>query len=81
MLNMAKKVPYRTKLRRTKVTKFFGGDENFVRRKILSDEHFVQKFFYVTVNDRLSAHCRDFRNNTKLPIDKKFLSGESDENF
>ena len=39
------KIPYRTKLRRTKVTNFFGGDENFVRRKILSDESFVQFFF------------------------------------
>ena len=47
-------IPYRTKLRRTKVTKFFWGDENFV--------HIF--FINVTVNDRLSANCRDFRNNT-----------------
>ena len=29
-------LPYRTKQCRRKVTKFFAGDENFVRRKILS---------------------------------------------
>ena len=58
-------IAYRTKLRRTKVTKFFGGDENFVQRKIWSDEN-LSKFIFlnVTVNDRLSAHCRDFRINT-----------------
>ena len=59
------------------MTKYFGGDENF-----------VQTFFYVTVNDRLSAHCRDFRNNTKFPMDKIFcwtkvtkISNGDDENF
>ena len=31
-------IPYRTKQCRTKVTKFFAGDENFDRRKILSGE-------------------------------------------
>ena len=29
----SKDVPYRTKQCRTKVTKFFAGNENFVRRK------------------------------------------------
>ena len=70
------------KLRRTKVTKFFGGDENFVRRKFGPN-----LFLNVTLNDRLSAHCRDFRNNTKFSMDKifcrtkvtKFSNG--DENF
>ena len=39
-------IPYRTKKCRTKVTKFFESDENFVRRNILSDEKFCpnQKF-------------------------------------
>ena len=70
------------------MTKFFGGDENFVRRKIWYDENFVQIFFLnVTVNDRLSAHCRDFRNNTKLSMDKIFCRtkvtkiSNGDENF
>ena len=36
----SKDVPYRTKQCRTKVTKFFAGNENFVRRKFLSDENF-----------------------------------------
>ena len=31
-------VPYRKKLSRTKVTKFFEGDEKFCSTKILSDE-------------------------------------------
>ena len=31
-------VPYRKKLSRTKVTKFFGGDEKFCSTKILSDK-------------------------------------------
>ena len=29
--------------RRTKVAKISNGDENFVRRKILSDENFVRR--------------------------------------
>ena len=33
-------IPYRTKLRRTKVTKFYGGDEKFGPTKIYS------KFFF-----------------------------------
>ena len=83
-----REVPYRTKLRRTKVTKYFGGDENFVGRKIWSDENFVQIFFLnVTVNDRLSANWRDFINNTKFPMDKMFCRTKvtkisiGDENF
>ena len=35
-------IPYRTKIRRTKSSKFWLGIENFVRRKILSVENFVQ---------------------------------------
>ena len=31
--------------RLTKVTKFSDGDENFVQRKILSDENFVRHCF------------------------------------
>ena len=31
-------IPYRTKIRRTKVSKFWLGVENFVRQNILSDE-------------------------------------------
>ena len=38
------KIPYRTKIRRTKVSKFHLGVENFVRRNILSVENFVQYF-------------------------------------
>ena len=37
-------IPYRTKIRRTKSSKFWLGIENFVRRKILSVENFVQYF-------------------------------------
>ena len=37
-------LPYRTKIRRTKVSKFQLGVENFVRRNILSVENFVQYF-------------------------------------
>ena len=37
-------IPYRTKIRRTKVSKFQLGVENFVRRNILSVENFVQYF-------------------------------------
>ena len=37
-------LPYRTKIRRTKVLKFQLGVENFVRRNILSVENFVQHF-------------------------------------
>ena len=33
------------KFRRTKVTKFSDGDENFVQRKILFDENFVRHCF------------------------------------
>ena len=36
------RIPYRTKIRRTKVSKFQPSVENFVRRNILSVENFVQ---------------------------------------
>ena len=38
------RIPYRTKIRRTKLSKFRLGVENFVRRKILSVENCVQCF-------------------------------------
>ena len=38
------KLPYRTKIRRTKLSEFWLGVENFVRRKILSVEIFSQCF-------------------------------------
>ena len=41
--NYDNSLPYRTKQCRTKVTKFFVGDENFVRQIILSDENFGQR--------------------------------------
>ena len=36
-------IPYRTKIRRTKLSKFWLGVENFVRRKILFVENFVRR--------------------------------------
>ena len=42
--NAIKLLPYRTKIRRTKVSKFQFGVENFVRRNILSVENFVHYF-------------------------------------
>ena len=39
----ALKIPYRTKIRRTKVPKIWLGAENFVRRKYLSAENFVRR--------------------------------------
>ena len=37
------KIPYRTNIRLTKVSKFQFGVENFVRRNILSVENFVPR--------------------------------------
>ena len=56
-------VLYRTKQCRTKVTQFFAGDENFVKRKILSDEkfclanNFVQnQIFEYCLNSQMSLN-------------------------
>jgi hypothetical protein len=38
-------IPYRTKIRRTKLPKIGLGAENFVRRKFLSAENFVRRNF------------------------------------
>ena len=42
-LKRGRRLPYRTKKCRTKVTKLFRGDESFARRKILPNETFFQK--------------------------------------
>ena len=36
-------IPYQAKKMSDKIDEIFRGNENFVRRKILSDENFVQK--------------------------------------
>ena len=57
------RIPYRTKISRTKLSKFRIYVENFVRRKILSVENFVQ-YFDTKVRQKLdkivemSAWCR-----------------------
>ena len=69
-------IPYRTKIRRTKVSKFQLGVENFVRRNILSVENFVQ-YFNTKVRQKsdktveISAWCRKFCP-TKYFVRRKF---------
>ena len=69
-------LPYRTKIRRTKVSKFQLGVENFVRRNILSVENFVQ-YFNTKVRQKsdktaeISAWCRKFCP-TKYFVRRKF---------
>ena len=69
-------IPYRTKIRRTKLSKFRLGVENFVRRKILSVENFVQRF-NTKVRQKsdkiveISAWCRKFCP-TKYFVRRKF---------
>ena len=69
-------IPYRTKIRRTKVSKFQLGVENFVRRNILSVENFVQ-YFNTKLRHKLdktveiSAWCRTFWS-TKYFVRRKF---------
>ena len=58
-------IPYRTKIRRTKVSKFWLGVKNFVRRKIFSVEIFFQ-YFNTKVRQKsdksveIWAWCRKF---------------------
>ena len=71
-------LPYRTKIRRTKLSKFRLGVENFVRRKTLSVENFVQ-CFNTKVRQKsdksveISARCRKFCL-TKHFVRRKFCS-------
>ena len=63
--DLASVLPYRTKIRRTKLSKFRLGVESFVRRKILSVENFV-RCFNTKVRQKsdesveISAWCRNF---------------------
>ena len=76
MIRDQKLIPYRTKIRRTKVSKFQLGVENFVRRNILSVENFVQ-YFNTKVRQKsdktveISAWCRKFCP-TKYFVRRKF---------
>ena len=67
-------IPYRTKQCRTKVTKFLGSDENFVRRKILSDESFVIFVFFENLYFSFIL-----ANSALKRIKRKILSDKSDE--
>ena len=58
-------IPYRTKIRRTKLSKFRLGVETFVGRKILYVENFVQY-----VNTKVRKNCQNFC------FELKILSGE-----
>ena len=69
-------LPYRTKIRRTKLSKFRLGVENFVRRKILSVENFVQ-YFNTKVRQKLDKLSK-FRLDVENFVQRNILS---DENF
>ena len=64
------KVPYRTKIRRTKLSKFRPCIENFVRRKILSVENFVQ--YFIKSQAKIGQNCRNFGLVSKILSDKIF---------
>ena len=49
-----KSVPYRAKLCRAKVTKFFQSDENFARRIVSPDKNFARQSFAQQDNQNLS---------------------------
>ena len=66
-------IPYRTKIRQIKLSKFRLCVENFVQRKILSVENFVQ-YFNTKIRQKLdksvkiSALCRKFCQTRFCPI-------------
>ena len=67
------RISYRTKIHRTKLSKFWLGVENFVRRKILSVENFVQccNTNVKQKSDKIleiSAWCRKFYPTKFCPI-------------
>ena len=63
------RIPYRTKIRRTKVSKFQLSVENFVRRNILSVENFVQ-YLNTKVRKKIGQNCRNFGLVSKILSDE-----------
>ena len=62
---LGNQIPYWTKIRRTELSKFLLGVENFAQRKILSVENFVQCFNTKVGQEsdkivEISAWCRKF---------------------